>query len=105
MIRETLMKTCDDLRDSILSPAGIECADTTDSDHTLREDWKQLVSSSVEGKMNSPSNKKISFLESLQKDFQDFDQNGVPSRHANGELVSKSLRKKIKKKLNRRRKD
>lgn len=96
-----MLSTCDELRDSVLSPAGVECADTIDSDRALREEWNKNLKQS-QRKSDSTSNKKVSFLESLEKDFKDFDQDGIPTRHANGELVSKSLRKKIKKKLKRR---
>ena len=47
-------------------------------------------------KIDSTSNKKVSFLESLEKISKDFDRDGILTRHANGELVSKSAQNKEK---------
>jgi len=101
-IQDKLIQTCDELRDSILLPAGVETAvDTADSDRAMREKWENRIRTAVK-KEQTTRQKKISFLESLERDFVEFDQDGVPLRHLDGELVSKSLRKKIKKKLKRR---
>ena len=60
-------------------PRGVECADTIDSDRALREEWNKNLKQS-QRKSDSTSNKKVSFLESLEKDFKDFDQDGIPTK-------------------------